>query len=294
MQLSDLVARWVCGITASPVFTLASRPAWPLLEATCQYRRSITATNELFTGFMADGYSRATGMAGLIVSGGGPCITNLLTALGTARFDHSPLLVLLGQTATSSPPSAFQDSRVAAWNDVGVLRAMNIAAEVVTEPEGIELALSVAADTLGRSEPFVLAIPEDVARFDCRELPLRLAVLTRVSAESPSGRAPNQTATPVEVHPWSAEAGDQPVGYEQLIGTVVSSIHNRSHLFVDAGFARWSACSSSRFRDRVLHSGASAPMGWAVAAAIGAATAAPSNTRQFAIAGDGNALLAWL
>ena len=54
----------------------------------------ILARHEQGAGFMADGYARASGKPGVAVIITGPGITNVMTAVGEAYTDSSPILVL--------------------------------------------------------------------------------------------------------------------------------------------------------------------------------------------------------
>lgn len=56
--------------------------------------RHILARHEQGAGFMADGYARTSGRAGVVIAITGPGVTNLATALGEAYGDGSPLLVI--------------------------------------------------------------------------------------------------------------------------------------------------------------------------------------------------------
>ncbi len=56
--------------------------------------RHILARHEQGAGFMADGYARASGKPGVAVIITGPGITNVMTAVGEAYTDSSPLFVL--------------------------------------------------------------------------------------------------------------------------------------------------------------------------------------------------------
>ncbi|MDG2191800.1 MAG: thiamine pyrophosphate-binding protein, partial [Paracoccaceae bacterium] len=55
--------------------------------------RHILARHEQGAGFMADGYARATGRAGVAFVITGPGLCNIMTALGQAYSDSVPLLV---------------------------------------------------------------------------------------------------------------------------------------------------------------------------------------------------------
>ncbi|MEM8957716.1 MAG: sulfoacetaldehyde acetyltransferase [Pseudomonadota bacterium] len=53
-------------------------------------------------GFMADGYTRATGEMSMMVAQNGPGITNFVTAVKTAYWNHTPLLLVTPQAANKT------------------------------------------------------------------------------------------------------------------------------------------------------------------------------------------------
>jgi acetolactate synthase-1/2/3 large subunit len=64
--------------------------------------RHVTPRHEQGAAFMADGYARASGRPGVVLVITGPGVTNTITAMGQARADSIPMLVISGvnQTAT--------------------------------------------------------------------------------------------------------------------------------------------------------------------------------------------------
>ena len=64
--------------------------------------RHITARHEQGVGFMADGYARASGKAGVAFVITGPGMTNMLTPMAQALADSIPMLVISGVNETSS------------------------------------------------------------------------------------------------------------------------------------------------------------------------------------------------
>ena len=58
--------------------------------------RHVTPRHEASAGFMADGYSRASGRFGVALVITGPGVTNILTPMAQARADSSPMLVISG------------------------------------------------------------------------------------------------------------------------------------------------------------------------------------------------------
>jgi acetolactate synthase-1/2/3 large subunit len=64
--------------------------------------RHITPRHEQGAGFMADGYARVSGRPGVAFVITGPGLTNTITAMGQARADSVPMLVISGVNATGT------------------------------------------------------------------------------------------------------------------------------------------------------------------------------------------------
>ncbi len=62
----------------------------------------VTPRHEQGAGFMADGYARVSGKPGVAFVITGPGVTNTLTAMGQARADSVPMLVISGVNALST------------------------------------------------------------------------------------------------------------------------------------------------------------------------------------------------
>ena len=71
----------------------------------------ITNRHEQCAGHSAEGYAKASGQIGLVVSTSGPGLTNLITPLLDAKNDNIPILALTGQVPTEAlGTNAFQES----------------------------------------------------------------------------------------------------------------------------------------------------------------------------------------
>ena len=53
-------------------------------------------------GMMADGFTRATGKMSMMIAQNGPGITNFVTAVKTANWNHTPLLLVTPQAANKT------------------------------------------------------------------------------------------------------------------------------------------------------------------------------------------------
>lgn len=62
----------------------------------------VQARNELGAGFMADGYARASGRPGVVLTISGPGVTNAATALGQSYADSIPLLLISAEAPTDT------------------------------------------------------------------------------------------------------------------------------------------------------------------------------------------------
>src|SRR5690554_5704701 len=64
--------------------------------------RHVTPRHDQGAAFMADGYARASGKPGVAFVITGPGLTNTITAIGQARADSVPMLVISGVNATAT------------------------------------------------------------------------------------------------------------------------------------------------------------------------------------------------
>ena len=122
--------------------------------------RHVLVRHEQGAGFVAQGFARVTGEAGVCLASSGPGVTNLLTAVADAKRDSIPLVVITGQVPRSMlGTDAFQEvdtyglSRLVTKYSV-MVRSADELAEVV--PRAFRLATS------GRPGPVWIDIPKDV------------------------------------------------------------------------------------------------------------------------------------
>ncbi len=125
--------------------------------------RHVTTRHEQGAGYMADGYARAGGRVGVVLTTTGPAAVNALTPLGEAYADSSPVLLI-----TSGP------STRDAGSDLGVLHEMRdqfaTLESVCGQGRRIEtaeeipgaVATAFAALERQRPRPYVLEVPLDL------------------------------------------------------------------------------------------------------------------------------------
>ena len=109
----------------------------------------------------ADGFARATGEVGVALVTSGPGLTNAVTGIATAYTDSIPIVVISGQTATTSIGSdAFQEC-----DTVGITRPIVKHNFLVKDVRDLALTMKKAFHIArtGRPGPVVVDIPKDVS-----------------------------------------------------------------------------------------------------------------------------------
>ncbi len=109
---------------------------------------------------MADGYARATGKVGVVITTSGPGATNLTTGLATAMMDSTPLVALTGQVRTELIGNdAFQEA-----DTTGITRPITKHNVIVKDPSQLARTIREAfyIASSGRPGPVLIDLPVDV------------------------------------------------------------------------------------------------------------------------------------
>ena len=109
-------------------------------------------------GMMADGYTRATGKMSMMIAQNGPGITNFVTAVKTAYWNHTPLLLVTPQAANKTlGQGGFQEvEQMAAFKDMVCYQ------EEVRDPSRVAEVLNrVILQALRNSAPAQINMPRD-------------------------------------------------------------------------------------------------------------------------------------
>ncbi|THD82935.1 sulfoacetaldehyde acetyltransferase [Aliigemmobacter aestuarii] len=110
-------------------------------------------------GMMADGYSRATGKMAMMIAQNGPGITNFVTAVKTAYWNHTPLLLVTPQAANKTiGQGGFQEvEQMALFKDMVAYQ------EEVRDPSRIAEVLNrVIMNARRASAPAQINVPRDM------------------------------------------------------------------------------------------------------------------------------------
>jgi acetolactate synthase-1/2/3 large subunit len=126
--------------------------------------RHIIVGHEQGAAHMADGYARATGKPGVVLTTSGPGATNLVTGLANAMMDSIPLVAITGQvTSNLLGNDAFQEADM--WGITMPVTKHNYQVIDTEElPDVFAEAFYVAMS--GRPGPVLIDLPKDVAQME--------------------------------------------------------------------------------------------------------------------------------
>ena len=149
--------------------------------------RHVTPRHEQGAGFMADGYARASGRPGVAFVITGPGLTNTITAMGQARADSVPMLVISGVNAMPTLGKGLghlhelPDQR-------GMMEKVALSSYRVTEAGELPgaLARAFALFSSSRPGPVHIEIPTDVMVKPADGI---AALLSNAAPPTPDGQA---------------------------------------------------------------------------------------------------------
>jgi acetolactate synthase-1/2/3 large subunit len=131
----------------------------PILDSSI---RHILVRHEQGAGHMAEGYALATGKAGVAMVTSGPGATNIVTPIGNAHMDSTPLVVITGQVATASIGSdAFQECDITGIT-MGITKHNFLIQSAHEIPRVVASAFYLA--TTGRPGPVLIDLPKDISQ----------------------------------------------------------------------------------------------------------------------------------
>jgi acetolactate synthase-1/2/3 large subunit len=122
--------------------------------------RHIIVGHEQGAAHMADGYARATGKHGVVLTTSGPGATNLVTGLANAMKDSIPLVAITGQVASNLLGSdAFQEADIFGITMPVVKHNYQV---IDTEELSDAFAEAFCVAMSGRPGPVLIDLPKDV------------------------------------------------------------------------------------------------------------------------------------
>ncbi len=124
--------------------------------------RHILVRHEQGAGHMAEGYALATGRPGVAMVTSGPGATNIVTPIGNAYMDSTPLVVITGQVASASiGTDAFQECDITGIT-MGITKHNFLITSAHEIPRVVASAFYLA--TTGRPGPVLVDLPKDIAQ----------------------------------------------------------------------------------------------------------------------------------
>ena len=122
--------------------------------------RTILPRHEQGGVFMAEGYARATGKAGVCMATSGPGATNLVTGLADAFMDSIPVVAVTGQVPQSMiGKGAFQETDFFGMT-LPVVKHSYLITDINEIPRVVKEAFHIA--TTGRPGPVVIDLPKNI------------------------------------------------------------------------------------------------------------------------------------
>jgi acetolactate synthase-1/2/3 large subunit len=122
--------------------------------------RSILPRHEQGCGFMAHGYARTNGKAGVCMATSGPGATNLVTCIADAQMDSIPMVAITGQVHQHFiGKNAFQETDVFGIT-LPIVKHSYLVLDIAEIPRVVKEAFYIAQT--GRPGPVVLDIAKDV------------------------------------------------------------------------------------------------------------------------------------
>lgn len=172
MLLADYVSQLLSDNGIKVVFVLQGGSVFRLIDSVSSNPRLTYFCNqhEQASAMAADGYARASGGVGCVMSTSGPGATNLLTGVSSAYYDSVPMIVVTGQVSSyklkGNTGVRIMDSQET--DVVSVFKAVTKYCSLLTDPLNIryELEKCIFLAQYGRSGPTLLDIPDDYQRME--------------------------------------------------------------------------------------------------------------------------------
>lgn len=149
------------------IFGLPGGVTIPLYDVFPEYPdlRHILVRHEENAAFMADGYARTLGRAGVCLATSGPGATNLVTGIANAMMDSVPLVAITGQVGTPViGKDAFQETDIQGIT-LPITKHNYLVPHVSQLARMVKEAFHIAQT--GRPGPVLVDIPKDVFQTEC-------------------------------------------------------------------------------------------------------------------------------
>lgn len=165
MQLTgaEIICECLIEQGVDTVFGYPGGAALNTYDALYRYSEKIThilTAHEQGASHAADGYARATGKTGVVMTTSGPGATNIVTGIATANIDSIPVVAITGNVSTDQlGRDSFQEVDI-----VNIVKPITKASFLVEKVEDLAPTLRKAfyIANSGRKGPVLVDIPKDV------------------------------------------------------------------------------------------------------------------------------------
>lgn len=144
------------------IFAYPGGASMPIHQALTRSKkiRTILPRHEQGGVFMAEGYARATGRAGVCMATSGPGATNLITGIADAFMDSTPLVAITGQVPQNMiGKGAFQETDVFGMT-LPIVKHSYLVWDINDIPRIVKEAFHIAQS--GRPGPVVIDVPKNI------------------------------------------------------------------------------------------------------------------------------------
>ena len=130
--------------------------------------RTILPRHEQGGVFMAEGYARATGKAGVCMATSGPGATNLISGIADAYMDSIPLVAITGQVPQAMiGKGAFQETDFFGMT-LPIVKHSYLVTDIADIPRIIKEAFFIA--TSGRPGPVIVDVPKNIQQAETQPI----------------------------------------------------------------------------------------------------------------------------
>lgn len=170
MQLTgaDILIRTLIEQDCDTVFGYPGGQILNVYDSLYKYQneiRHMLTAHEQGAAHAADGYARATGKVGVVMSTSGPGATNLVTGIATAYLDSIPLVAICGNvTTTQIGTDSFQEIDITGVT-LPITKHNYFVGSVENLADTIREAFALAQS--GRPGPVLIDVPKDVQTAVC-------------------------------------------------------------------------------------------------------------------------------
>lgn len=187
----------------------------------------ILTAHEQGASHAADGYARATGKTGVVITTSGPGATNIVTGIATANIDSIPLVAITGNVTTDQlGRDSFQEVDI-----VDIVKPITKASFLVEKVEDLAATLrkAFALAQEGRKGPVLVDVPKDITANKAEFSPVEPPKTKIIKIQNPESIADVQELIKNSKQPLiyagggiiSANASDELIKFAELIDAPV-------------------------------------------------------------------------